>query len=131
MTEINLRQIAAETKHLKKVHVIYFSASYCAFCKQLTEDVLNAVRVNKDYQRTVTLTEIQIDGTESIIDFNNKTIDPEIFSEQYNIQITPTLVFIDDSGREIVKRTVGYQNNEFYWYYLDKKLLKANNKLYK
>ncbi len=126
----NLYQIARTTQLLNQVHVIYFSASYCFYCKQLTEDVINAVRANKGYQNQVTITEIQIDGDDSVTDFNQKIVDPEAFASSYDIQITPTLIFVNSQGKEIVKRTVGYQNSEFYWYYFDKKIARAMTRLY-
>ena len=126
----NLYQIARSTQSLNKVHIIYFSASYCFFCKQLTEDVINAVRINKDYQKQVTITEIEIDSEGLVTDFNQKIADPEALASSYNIQITPTLIFVDSQGKEIVKRSVGYQSSEFYWYYFDKKIAQAMIKLY-
>ncbi len=122
---IDLFKNALIAKQSSKVQILYFSASDCTYCISLNDEIINAVRVNDDYQKKILLTEIMLDGEELIIDFESKGIDQTTIASRYNIQVTPTLVFVDEQGKEIVKSIVGYQSNEFYWYYLDKNIKEA------
>jgi len=116
---LDLAKKVAQPEHQDKVHILYFSASYCSFCADLEENVLHAVRVNKDYQKQVFISEISLDESTVITDFKGNTIDADEFIDRYDVSFTPTLIFVDNQGNEIAKRRKGYQNVEFYWYYLD------------
>ena len=122
---INLKTTAQTAVKSHKVQILYFSASYCSYCKQLNEEVIEPIFRNEDYLKTVIITEIMIDGSSSIVDFDGDSTDQETLESRYKIQATPTLVFVDQQGDEISSRLTGYQNKDFYWYYLDKSINKA------
>ena len=92
---------------------------------QLNEDVIHPIQINEGYIKKVKVVEVSLDGAEKIIDFNNKAINSDDLQSRYNIQVTPTLVFVDQKGNEISQRIVGYQTIDFYWYYLDESINKA------
>ena len=122
---LNLKLIAKTVTKEHKAQILYFSASYCTYCKQLNLDVIDPISRNDHYQKTITISEIMIDGKTSIIDFDGSSTNQETLESRYKIQATPTLVFVDERGDEISSRLTGYQNKDFYWYYLDKSINKA------
>ena len=119
---IDLKERAQSAKAHNKVMILYIGASYCTYCKKLNRDVINPMLSNKGYNQKVALTHIELDGTKLIIDFSGKAIDSDELVEKYNIDVTPTLLFMDNKGNEIAKRIVGYQNKDFYWFYLDQSI---------
>lgn len=119
VSAINLHSIADAATKSNQVIMLYFSAIYCTYCMMLNEDVIQPMMVNEGYLKKVRVVEISLDTDENITDFNNKTISIDVLQSRYDIQVTPTLLFVDNKGTEIVQRIVGYQTKDFYWYYLD------------
>lgn len=124
-TTINLYSSALEAKEKAQAIMLYFSATYCTFCMQLSEDVIQAIKINEGYIKKVRVIEISLDAEEDITDFDNHVVDVDVLQSRYNIQVTPTLLFVDQKGDEVTERIVGYQSKDFYWYYLDEAINKS------
>jgi len=122
---IELPRIAKTAKIDHKAMILYFSASDCTYCKQLNEDVISLIHTNTNYINTVSITEIIINKQSHIVDFDGVNSNPQKLAAKYNIQVTPTLLFVDVKGNEVAKRVTGYQSKDFYWYYLDKSISSA------
>ena len=127
--DINLAHHAQLATKQQKVLIIYFTATYCSFCKRLNNDVIQPMYRNEGYRNKVILREIVMDEQSTITDFNGKATDVDDLASKYNIQATPTLIFVDEKGNEIAERLEGYQSVDFYWYYLDKSIDSALAKI--
>ena len=106
--------------------LLYVSAPDCAFCKKLEQEVLFPLILSGEYEDRIILREIDWTSSTLIKDFSGEMVIPKTFLYQYNIQITPTLLFLDAKGKPLVDRLLGYRGGEFYWYYLDRAIKKAN-----
>lgn len=109
----------------RRVNVLYFAATYCAFCAELSEDVIRPMRINDEYRRKVKISEILLDVPGPVTAFGGKAENSDKLVLKYDIDVTPTLLFVDEQGREIAERMVGYQSKDFYWFYLDKAIDEA------
>lgn len=123
---IDLSDNARIAKKHHKVMILYFAASYCSYCEALNTDVIHPMRINRDYQDKVVIKEILLDGFTVIKDFSGEPTTADSLGLKYDIEITPTLLFVDASGNEVSERLEGYQSRDFYWYYLD---ISINNAL--
>ena len=110
----------------KRVILLYVSAPHCAFCKKLEKEIIFPLLKSGEYKDKIILRKIDWHGSENILDFNGESIKPSRFLEQYQIRITPTLLFFGANGKEIHKRLLGYRGGEFYWYYFDAAINKSN-----
>ncbi len=109
-----------------KVILLYVSAPHCAFCKRLEKEVLLPLIHSGEYQNKIILRKINWRSDTPVIDFKGVSKRPSEILKPYGIQITPTLLFLDANGRPVIERLLGYRGGEFYWYYFDVAIDKAN-----
>ena len=50
---------------------------------------------------------------------------PQVVAAHYDVAVTPTILFLNAGNQEIVRRLVGYNGNEFFSYYLEKRIEEA------
>ncbi len=97
-TDYKSAKIEAETDG--KPLMLYFSASWCDFCRNLARDVWPDSRIEK------ILNESYIPLN---IDMNDKKQDP--VAQKFNVSLTPTIIIFSRHGREII-RLEGPRNAE-------------------
>lgn len=128
-TAENLYEDGNNQSQTKRVILLYVSAPHCAFCKKLEKEVLMPLLHSGEYQDKIILRKIDWTSSTPIKDFSGKELIPAALLEQYNIQITPTLLFLDADGNQLIERLLGYRGGEFFWYYFDVAISKANKRL--
>jgi len=109
----------AKSKSQQLPILVMFSASYCGYCSTLKEEFLKPMLLSGDYADKVIIRVLEIDGADDIRDINGAKIDPESLANRYNIQLTPTLTFIDPRGKELAPRLTGMTTIDFFGGYLD------------
>ena len=125
----NLQQDGIIQNQSKKVILLYVSAPLCAFCKNLEKDVLVPLIHSGEYEDKIILRKINWRAIEEVVDFDGIKKSPAEILKRYDIKITPTLLFLNSKGEQINQRLLGYRGGEFYWYYLDVAIDKANRYL--
>ena len=50
---------------------------------------------------------------------------PMSLAVHYNAEVTPTILFLDAQGRELLPRMSGYTKNDYYSFYLERAVGKA------
>jgi len=109
--------VEAKTKNLPLL--LMFSASYCGYCTIIKEEFLKPMKISGDYTNKIIVRVLELDSGDDIIDIDGKKIDPVDLAERYNVQLTPTLIFVDSQGKELVQKMVGVTTVDFYGGYLD------------
>lgn len=124
----NLQEDASLQRSSDLGILLYVSLPNCSYCAQLEEDIIRPMIASGDYKDKVIIRKINWQSSLPIIDFNGNKQLPVDFLLGYQIKVTPTLLFLQQNGVESVPAIVGYQDNGFYWYYLDKAIdeLKSN-----
>ena len=110
------------SKNIEAPILLYFSAPDCRYCMKLEEAVLKPMLRSGDYDGRVLLRKIDWRSTVQVIDFAGERIAFFNLTERYEVKVTPTLVFVDSSGREVARRILGFRSADFYWYYLDQRI---------
>ena len=105
--------------------VLYISRSDCTFCRALERDVLGPLIKSELFSGRVQFRELGMDSGADIRDFNEKRVLPGSVAARYNVVVTPTILFLNAGQQEIVHRLVGYNGNEFFSYYLEKRIEEA------
>ncbi|MES9944994.1 MAG: thioredoxin fold domain-containing protein [Candidatus Thiodiazotropha sp.] len=118
----DLSRLAAQAKQKRLPILLIVSQHYCPFCVRLKEEIIHPMRISGDYEDKVVITEILLDSDENIRDFKGASVSPGAFADSYRVWVTPTLLFLDHTGREIHKRMLGVNTIEMYSYYLDASL---------
>ena len=112
----------AKGRHSKAVILLYFSAPDCRFCMKLEEAVLKPMLRSGDYDKQVLLRKIDWRSSSMLNDFVGRRISFHMLAERYAVKVTPTLVFVNSTGREIAPRILGFQSADFFWHYLDQRI---------
>jgi thioredoxin-related protein len=105
--------------------MIMFSQEDCAFCLKLTEEIINPMLISGDYTDRVLIRELMIDSGMDIIDFSGKPVNPRELFNRYRLFVTPSVLILDSSGKELAERQIGINTVDYYGYYLDQAIDKA------
>ncbi|MEW8508091.1 MAG: thioredoxin fold domain-containing protein [Candidatus Thiodiazotropha sp.] len=105
--------------------LLMVSQDHCPFCEQLKREVLNPMVISGDYDDKVVIIELLIDIGENVINFEGDNVEPGSVATDYNIWVTPTLLFLDHQGKEVHKRMLGVNTIEMFGWYLDVSLRDA------
>jgi len=94
--------------------LILFAMEGCGYCEFVEEEHLKPMLRNpEDYANKVIIRRVMTDDFDDIIDFDGNTISSLDFSSRYNASLTPTVVLLDHTGKEL-SRILGVSNTEFY-----------------
>ena len=105
--------------------IIYASRADCRFCRLLEQEVLKPLIRSGDYSGQFNLLPLPLDAPQGLVNFAGKEITVGELASRYQLQLTPTLVFVDDQGSELVPRLIGYQSGAYYEYYLEQAIRAA------
>lgn len=120
----NLQQLGKLAKKSRLPIMLVFSSSHCPYCDLLKGDFLEPILISKDYTHKVIIRELLVDLEYGTIDgkaigFDGKETTTEHIAAHYNVNLTPTLLFINHQGLEVEKRIVGINTPEMFGGYLD------------
>ena len=104
--------------------VVYISRSDCTFCRSLEQEVLDPL-IRSGAFAQVLFREVELDGGTKLRGFDGLEYDSEEFAQIYGARLTPTILFLDATGRELLPRIVGYQRNDYFLFYLERAIRQA------
>ncbi len=99
--------------------LLLVSQSDCPYCELLKREILRPMLISGDYDGRVLIRELLIDSELPVRDFDGRAVVPDALAKRYRVRLTPTVLFLDDRGREVAERIVGINTVDFYAYYLD------------
>ncbi len=104
--------------------LLYVTHSTCTFCKRFENDVLGPL-VNSGELERVIVRELVLDQATPIVDFGGQLRSPRAVAGDFEAEVTPTLLIVDGTGQLLQPRMVGYRQNDFYSFYLERALKQA------
>lgn len=130
LEESDFQALSAELKKKSLGLVLMFHAEHCPYCALMENEILSPMIKSGEYTNKVIIRKLQIDEARDIKDFDGSVIEPSDISDRYNTVVTPTLVFLDYSGKEKAKAMVGINTVDYFGVYLDEEIekLRANIK---
>lgn len=111
--------------------VVEMAAEYCTYCKLIEENVLVPMIISGDYESKVLLRQVDIAETADLIDFDGNRISQSEFAQRYNVNLTPTVLFLNQKGEEVVPRMTGVPLIDYYGVYLDQSIEAAQAEMQK
>ncbi len=124
----NLASESQQANSQDKVYLLYISRLACPYCARLKKNVLHPMLMSKEYEGQVELRELTWEGGQ-VIGFNGRPYQSIEIINDFAVVGTPTLLFLDDKGRELTPRIVGYDSEDFYWFYFDRAIKNATKEL--
>lgn len=98
-------ELADAKKGGKKALFVMFEQDGCSGCIYMKEHVLNRSDIQKFYRERFLNFSINIYGAAPLEDFAGRNVTEKAFAQAMGIRATPTLMFYDLEGREIVRIT--------------------------
>ena len=130
-TATDLRQDALVARQMSAPIMLYFSDPACGYCRKLEKEIFLPMLRSGDYQDRVLLRKIPWLSRGLLKDFDGSEIELRAIAGRYNVQVTPTMIFVDEDGAEIAKRILGYNGPDFFWFYLDRAIDESRSALLK
>ncbi|MEN8214049.1 MAG: thioredoxin fold domain-containing protein [Pseudomonadota bacterium] len=121
----DLQQLGKEISDTRKPLLLMFSQHHCPFCKTLKSEVIEPMLQNPAYRERLLMRELMIDYGSNLVDFSGKATTGIDLFENYRMVVTPTIILVDSSGKEIAKRQTGVNTVEMYGWYLDQAIDEA------
>ena len=109
--------------------LLVVSRSDCPYCKLLREEVLDPMLLGGEYAGRILIRELFLDSFAPVRDFEGEAVAPQDLAGRYSAGFTPTVLFLDHRGRELVDPLIGINTLEYYGYYLDAAIAKAHARL--
>ena len=126
---VDLTKVGEQAKRHKVPIMIFFAAVDCGYCERLEADYLHAMANSAKYKKRVIIRKVVIDGYDNLRDFTGKVISSADIANDYNIDLTPTLVMVNHAGTSIGRNIVGYTKSGFFGASLDNAIDSAAKKL--
>lgn len=129
----NLQHDARMAAHVNQPVVILFSLPGCSFCKEVREQYLASILRELPVKDRPLIREVDMTSREPVTGFAGEALTHSEFASQFTVKVAPTVVFLDEQGREVAKALVGAGMAGFYGGYLDyaleqsRKVLKERN----
>lgn len=105
--------------------VVLVSQVDCPYCELIKSEIIRPMIKGRDFADEILLGEIMIDDGEWLVDFDGEKVVAADFAHAYGVFVTPTLLFLDPGGHEMVKQMVGINTVEMYFHYLSESIEKA------
>lgn len=118
----NLAQIARSSAQQRLPVVVFVSRDACPYCRTLRNSVLVPMHAAGRFENRAILVEVNVDQTVPLTGFDGEPVNAKDFAEQYRARITPTLLFLDEHGKQLSKPRVGISNLELYGFYLNQSI---------
>ena len=121
----DLQKDALLSEQTRRPIFLYVASIGCTYCKRLEKDIISPMIKSTEYDNKILMRKILWEESMPIIDFEGERMSAENFLLKYNIMATPSILFLDKNGNEIVKRLDGYRSPDLFWHYLDSSVNKA------
>ena len=115
----NLQQDAHAARQDKLPLMLVFSAITCSHCDELEEEFIRPMLLSGEYSDRILIRKLVLDNGSSLTDFAGQRRAVEEFAHSYGVYVTPTILFVDHTGRQLAERMVGINTIEMYGGYLD------------
>ena len=125
-TVASLEQATREAAARNLPLLLAFSSRSCAYCVQLEQDFLIPMLVSGDYTDRVLIRKLNIDAGVMVEDLQGRITPAHRIADHYNVDVTPTLLFLGPDGEELAERLIGVMTPDFYGGYIDRGIAAAN-----
>jgi len=127
VSDLRAESLLAKEKEL--ILVIEFSAEDCGYCRKLEDLFLLPMQRNANYGDKILLRMVSLSDFDRLIDFHGRTVTATEFAAQYDVALTPTLVFLNADGVEMSEKLVGIWSEDFFGGFIDNRIDEARDKL--
>jgi len=116
---VDLKALGKKSRRATVPILLMYSTEDCQYCARLENEVLGPMRLGGDDPGRVIIRKVIMEEYETLRDFYGKKRNAESYAYAQGVSVTPTVMLVDENGKELVPRIVGYQTPGLYDAYLD------------
>jgi thioredoxin-related protein len=112
----------------KKPIVVFFTLPNCSYCRIVRYDYLLPLLKQRAGKDAPIIREISVTGQELVTSFDGRRLTEAALADRYKVQMTPTLMFINNEG-EILTESILGGDHANYIALFDRSLEEASKKM--
>jgi thioredoxin-related protein len=125
----DLQQLSRLATQSQLPVLLLVSQYHCSYCDRMKEEILQPMQLDPAYRQRVLIRELSIDPGETLTTLRGLREATSEFISQYEVSVTPTLLFLDAAGREAAERIVGINTVDFLLLYIDDAIEQATTRM--
>ena len=110
---LDLREDVEEAAAAGKRLMLYFYQDGCPYCKKLMEDNFHQQDIVDITRRHFDAIAINMWGDREVTDLGGNSMSEKEFARRMRVQFTPTLLFLDEQGNEVLRINGYYPPHKF------------------
>ena len=110
---LDLREDVQEAAAQNKRVILYFYQDGCPYCAKLLQDNFGNPEIAAKTRRNLEVIAVNLWGDKDVVDLDGKTTTEKQFAEALKVQYTPTLLFLNEQGRVVVRLNGYYEPDKF------------------
>ena len=99
----DLKRLANDAKNNSKGVALLFTQKQCASCVELHEEIFSDAAIVARLTEKYTVTRINVIGRDEMHDLSGKKVQETKLADALGVRYTPTIIFLDQSGKEIIR----------------------------
>ena len=110
----DFQRLALQMKQNEMGLVMMLHAEGCHYCEMMDKDILSPMVRSGEYKKRVFIRKLQIDKSDFITTFKGQRAAASDVADAYDSRLTPTLVFLDHSGKEQAVKIIGINSVDLF-----------------
>ena len=115
----DFKAFSRNTQKNDKVLILMLHSENCPYCYKLEKEVLEPIQKqvyfsHNKFNDKLLVGKIQIDGNWKIKNYLGVESLPSSFAERYDSDLTPTLLFLDNTGKQLALPIIGLSLMEYF-----------------
>ena len=110
---LDLPEDVAEARDSGKRVMLYFYQDGCPYCAKLIDDNFGRADIEKTTRRNFEVISINMWGDREVTGLDGKSMSEKAYARKLGIKFTPTLIFLDEQGRGVLRVDGYYHPDRF------------------
>lgn len=110
---LDLREDIKEAEEEGKRIVLYFYQDGCPYCKKLLDTNFSQQTIVDKTRSSLDVIAVNIWGDREVVDFKGESTTEKQFATDLKVMFTPTLLFLDEQGKVVVRLNGYYPPHKF------------------
>jgi len=122
----DLRELKQQVETSNLPVLLLFSAEDCGYCDAVRDNYLVPMIKTGEYSSTILFRQLYIDDYHYLRNEKGEIISAETMALKYDIEVTPSILFINAQGNELSERIIGINSVDYFDELLSTHISQAN-----
>ena len=110
----DLRELKKQAEPDNLPVLLMFTAEDCEYCEALSKHYLVPMLESGEYNSIILFRQLYIDDYDYLRNAKGELISGDSFALKYDVEVTPTLLFVNSEMQEVAKRIVGLSGFDYF-----------------